>query len=259
MIKNLVAILALVGLASCGNVVEEINLDADGSGTYEIKTDIIPATVNMAVTFTKMFAAMDTTHVLNEDSLRTAVTEEVWADFGDAEIDSVIDFKNEIPDSILNEGDNRKYAEKMTMFMKGSRAKGYVDMGLRYPFVSGEDLQDFMAFFERVQEGQSKNAKGNPLGELGDLRSTTTINQSNKSFARTTIYHNPADESEDMGKFKEMFGDGKFLTIVNTKRKIKKVNGDHVKSVEDYRVTFEYEFMPAMTGQLNTDFEIIFE
>ncbi len=259
MIRNFLAILALVGLASCGNVVEEINIEADGSGTYEIKTDIVPATVNMAVTFTKMFAAMDTTKTINEDSLRTAILEEVWADFGDEEVDSVIDVMSQIPDSTLNKGDNRKYAEKITMFMKGSREKGYMNMGMQYPFANGEDLQDFMAFFEQLQKDSSKNQKKSPIGELGDVRSTTTITQNKKTFARATVYHNPAEETEDLNGLKEMMGDGKYITVVNTKRKIKTVKGNYIKSVADYKVVFEYDFIPAFTGQIDTDFEIIFE
>lgn len=259
MIRNFLAILALAGLASCGNVVEEITIEADGTGTYEIKTDIIPATVNMAVTMTKMFSSIDSTKTLNEDSLQMAVLEEVWADFGDEEIDSTLDVMSQMPDSLLKTDADRKYAEGMNMFMRGSRDKGYMNMGVEYAFADAEDFQGFMEFWERLQASSGNQQTGSPLDDLGDMRSKVEIVQTSNSFSRKTEYLNPIEDDSELEGMAELLGDGKYITVVKTKRKIKKVNGEHIKDIDDYSVTFEYPFVDAFSGALNTDFEIIFE
>lgn len=249
----------LLGLASCGNIVEEINLEKDGSGSYEVKTDIIPATVNMTVTFTKMFAAMDTTNVIDVDSLTAAVQEKVWEDFGDGEVDSIIDMANEIPDSLKDDPEYLAFVERVNVFMRGSKEKGYMNMGMEFNFTDGDDYQFMLNKFEEIQSSQGDQKTGSPLDDLSSVRSRVTIESDKKHFVRKTEYLNPIESEEEVEGLQEMLGDGKFITVVNTKRKIKKVNAKHIKRVEDYSVTFEYDFIEAFMGRLNTDFEIIFE
>ena len=251
-------LLAFAGLASCGTIEEEILIEADGSGIYEIKTDIIPMTVEMTVTMTKMFAAMDTTEVIDEDSLRTAVLNEVWKDFGDGEIDSIIDVTKEVPDSILNKGNNRYYYEKMTVYMRGSKQQGHLYMGIQYPFTNGEDLQGFMAFFQELQKQGNQSGQSDPMSKMTSVGSTVTFNASKNSWSRSTVYHNPLDPEQDFGPMDAMFANAKYITVVKTKKKIKEAKGNYIKSVDDYQVVFEYDLVEAMSGQLDTDFEIIF-
>ena len=245
-------------LASCGNWVEEINLEEDGSGSYKVYTDIIPSSVQMATEMTMMFAAMDTTKTIDKDSLRLAVTEKVWEDFPD-EIDSVIDLASEMPDSILNYKDNKKYLDKMTGFMTGGRDKGYVNMGVDYGFENQEDLMGFLKFFETVQESQSSNSSKSPMDDLTKTKAHAEYDISTKKFTRKVTYENPQTDLSDQSEFEKLFGKGKYITVINTKRKIKTAKGDHLKEVSDYKVVFEYDFLPALTGGLNTNFEIIFE
>lgn len=259
MMKKFLALFAFAGLVSCGTIEEEIMLEADGSGVYEIKTDIIPMTVEMTVTMTKMFAAMDTTNTIDEDSLRAAVLDEVWKDFGDGEIDSIIDITSEVPDSILNKGNNRMYYEKMNVYMRGSREAGHMYMGMQYPFTSDEDLQGFMAFFEKLQQEGNQAEQSNPMSKIGNVRSTVTFKSNKNSWSRATVYHNPMDSEEDLGPMDAMFAKSSYITVVKTKRKIKEVKGNYIKRIDDYQVVFEYNLVEAMSGQINTDFEIIFD
>jgi len=259
MLKFLVGLMATASLVSCGNVVEEITLNEDNSGHYTMYSDMIPGTVNMALTMSRMFAEKDASGQINEDSLRAAVTEKVWEDFGDQEFDSIIDVLSQMPDSAIKSPEHRAFLERITAFMRGSKAKGYINVGLEYSFADGADYQKMINTFSEIQANQNDQNAGSPLDQLTNMKSKVSVEATQKHFVRKTSYENLPENFEDLKATMAMFGEGKLITIVNTKRKIKSVNGSHIKSIEDYRVTFEYGFIEASAGQLDTNFEIIFE
>lgn len=258
MIQKIFALLLSIALVSCGTIEEEIMLEADGSGLYEVKTDVIPMAVDMAVTMTKMFASFDTTLVLDDDSLRTAMLDEIWEDFGDEVVDSIIDVSTMLPDSVLNKGDNRTYYDKMTLYMRGSRAEGHMYFGLEYPFTSQEDLQNFMTFFEELQKQNNENDLEGPLGALSNIASTVTITADAQSWRRKTVYSGTTENTSGMPAMDALMGKMKYITTINTKKKIKSVKGENLKSADDYQVVFEYDLTAIMNGEANTDIEITF-
>jgi hypothetical protein len=164
-----------------------------------------------------------------------------------------------MPDSLIKTDADRKYADGMNMFMRGSREKGYMNMGIAYAFADGADFQGFMEFWERLQANSGNQQTGSPLDELGDMRYKVTVIQTDNSFSRKTEYLNPIEDMSELEGMEELLGDGRYITVVKTKRKIKKVNAEHIKEQTDYSVTFEYPFVEGFSGAMNTDFEIIFE
>jgi hypothetical protein len=247
--------IAAIGLTSCGNFVEEFTIEEDGSGNYQIYTDVVAGGIEMSVNMAKMFNPEELTPE-QEDSLRREVENSVWEDFP-GEIDSTIDFASEMPDSLLNYGDNRKYAEKMKGFMRGSREKGYIHGGIAYPFSDIDDLKAFEKFMEESQNS-NKEASSGMFGALSSTNSEANYTLNKKGFSRKVTYIIPEDD-DSLEKMKKMFGEGTYQTVIHTKRKIKKAKGEHLKTQEDYKVVFEYDFFEALSGKLNTDFEIIFE
>ncbi|MEQ9007508.1 MAG: hypothetical protein RLP12_06470, partial [Ekhidna sp.] len=143
--KGIYAIILLL-LCSCANITEEIYLNADGSGKYLVYTDAVSSTRNM------MMGMMSSIYPdASEDSLMQVVDAQLWEQFP-AEVDSIIDFSSRVPDSIKNDPAKKKYLDNIEMFMKGSRAKGYLNSGIRYTFSNIDELQGFNDFMSENQE-----------------------------------------------------------------------------------------------------------
>lgn len=244
---------------ACGNYVEEFNLKADGSGTYTLYTDVVEGSIEMGANMAVMFTDEELTEE-QLDSLKLGVADKIWEDFP-GEIDSVIDMTSELPDSFLNYGNNREYAERMVMYMRGGREKGYVNAGVEFEFKDSEDYVTFSEYFENMQDSKG-SGNSTMLSGLSNTKADATYNFEKNGFTRTVKYtFIESEEGEpSMDKMVAMMGEnGTYQTIINTERKIKKVKGDYIKSKEDYRVVFEYPFMESLQGSVNTDFEITFE
>lgn len=253
-------VMSLALFTACGNYTEEFTLKADGSGTYTVYTDVVTGSIEMGAQMASMFAEDEMTEK-QLDSLKQGVADKIWEDFP-GEIDSVLDLTSELPDSFLNYGNNRAYAERMVMYMRGSKEKGYVNAGVEFNFKDGEDYAEFTNYFENMQNSSGKGGSSSMLGSLSNTKSDPTYNFEKKGFKRTVKYTFTESAESDPNAEKMlamMGGNGTYQTIVNTERKIKKVKGDHIKSQEDYRVVFEYPFLESLEGSVNTDFEIIFE
>lgn len=255
--------ITLAFFTACGNYTEEFTLNADGSGSYTVYSDIVTGSIEMGAQMATMFAEEELTEA-QMDSVKLVMADKIWEDFP-GEIDSTIDMVSEMPDSFLNYGNNREYAERMVMYMRGSKEKGYMNIGAEIDFKDGDDYVAFSEYFENMQNSTGSGEGGNAtmLGSLSDTKSDATYTFDKKSFKRTVKYTFVGGvESSDvqMAKMMEMMGEnGKFRTIINTERKIKKAKGEYLMSQEDYKVVFEYPFMESIQGSINTDFEIIFE
>lgn len=256
-LKSIIWLFSVVLLASCGNLIEEMTINEDGSGTYVMKSDVVEGSVNVAFEMAKMFSKLDSTKVLNEDSLRTAILDEVWADFGNEEIDSIM--TGIIPDSLITTDEERKYADAMVMFFRGSREQGQVYMGMEYAFGEMADLQGLFDLMEKKQAESEGQETGTPLDVLQDIKSKASFDWDKKHFSRKTIYEKSEVDETDLDNVADMFGNGQYITIVKTAKRIKSVKGANIQSQTDHSVTFAYPFADWMAGKLNTDFEIIFE
>ena len=252
-------VISALALTSCGNYIEEIDLEEDGSGTYQIYTDIIPATVEMTVSMTKMFATMDSTKTIDEDSLRTAMYDEVWADFPE-HVDSVIDMAKELPDSIKNDPAAKPYIENMSGFMRGGKAEGHLYAGVQYEFKSIADLQGFLNFMDKTQEARSAQEARSPFGQLTKVRSKVVYKLQKNEFTRkVTFSQDMTDESESTEEMEALFGKGTMTTIIRTDRKIVTARGVNVQQNGDYEVVIKHDFYEAFLGKVNLDFAILFE
>jgi hypothetical protein len=259
-LKGLALFLSAMIFTACGNFTEEITIKADGSGDSQMYTDIIPASTNMAMKMAVMFAEMDSTKTLNEDSLRMAIEAEVWEDFPES-IDSIIDMSNEAPEEVKSQYPD--VLANLNGFMRGSKAEGSLYTGLKYTFNSPSDIEKLYEMIAATQEAEKEEGipGGNPLDKLSGLDNKYHYTSNEKMFARKVEIEKSKDDvdEEDIEKITEMFGDGSVLTVINTERKIKKVKGANLKSQEDYKVVFEYKFTDMLSGKADMDFEIIFE
>jgi len=230
---------------------DEYVLNNDGSGKFTMKSNIMPAMVNMSVTMMKAFSKDST---INEDSARLALEDEIWKDFGKS-VDSTLDYSDKIPDSLKDDPKTKKIMENMRMFMAGNKKDRKLFMGMTYTFSDFKDLDDFWAFSKK--QSQSSKDKEGPLASYTETNSNVDVTFENKVFKRTTTVYKEAEMSDsDESLVEAMFGESLYRTTVVMPSKIKSAFGNGLVKIKGNTATFEYDFMKYMKGQENTDFVI---
>jgi hypothetical protein len=251
----------IVFFSACGNLTEEFTFKSDGSGIYTAYTDIVSGSIDMSTAMAIQYSGKEFSKA-QKDSLKKVVTEKIWEGFP-GEIDSVVDLLSELPDSVIKFGDNKEYSKRTDLFYKGSKKKGYVHAGVTIDFRNGEDFVNFSDYLERIQNTRDENNEGpSLLGSITEIKSDAEYAFEKKSFKRTVKFSDLDMEEIDptAGLMMELFSDkGTYRTIVNTVRKISSVKGEYVVLQKENKVVFEYPFKEYMRGDVNTDFEIIFE
>ncbi len=226
---------ALVGLSllvSCGEIREEITIDKDGSGTYQVTADMIPMMRNMMYGFAKMSAEE------GADSLEimAQVEEQIWSQFPE-EVDSVLVFDDKIDAEIRNDPAKMALVDQATVFMRGGKSKGYLRTGLEFLFDNGKQFNDFLQI---MAEGQKKDQKA---GMIGETQAEVKITP--KSFYRKTTQVSDGDGSALSDQATALLSDMKFLTILQFPRKIKKVNvtGYTIVEQSDKKITLQLDLL----------------
>lgn len=236
----------LFTLCSCASITEEIYLNSDGSGEYIMYTDMISSTRSM------MMGMISSIYPdASEDSLRQIVDEQIWSDFP-AEVDSLIDFSSQVPDSIKNDPANRIFLENMEMFMRGSKEKGYLNSGLSYKFDKISSLEDFLRFI---------NENGSASGQMGMDVPSLNVNYTydGNTFSRTTKLDGLLEMSDSTRMMLNLMLEGsKSVFIVHLPRNAKNVSQDQLVSKNGKDVTYEFELLKVLSGEQSSDVKIEF-
>lgn len=237
----------LLVICSCVSITEEIYLNNDGSGEYLVYTDAISSTRSM------MMGMMSSLYPdAPEDSLMQIIEDQIWADMPN-EVDSLIDFSSRVPDSIKNDPDSQKHLDKMEMFMKGSKAKGYLNSGMSYKFEAIGELEDFFVFMNKNQSATS--------GGMGMDLPNMNVKYSfdGKSFSRTTIMADKVEMTDStMMMLTAMLEDSKSRLIVHLPKKVKKASKDQLVEKKGKDVIYEFDLLKVINGEQTTDIKIDF-
>ncbi|MEL7148948.1 MAG: hypothetical protein AAFO69_21415 [Bacteroidota bacterium] len=232
-------LLSVILVTSCGEMKEEIIIEKDGSGFYEMSFDMIPMMRNMMVGVS--FMAQE--DLSEEDSLAllAKVEEKLWSEFPD-EVDSIMDISQGVPPEIKNDAAKMAVVEKTNAFMRGGKKKGYLLSGVNYRFDSAEDLQNFYTIFK---EGNKRDPKMSMLMKNSDTETVITSN----SFFRSQTMDQSDEQDQNYDKIKQFFEGTSVTTVITTPKKIKKVNVKTYKVVAqtDKSVTVEMDMLDFFT------------
>lgn len=232
-------------LSSCGDIKEEITIQEDGSGEYILSTDMIPMMRNMMKGFATM--AMTEEEKLDSNAVNATIEEMLWKDFK-GEIDSTLDISSKIPEDIKKDPSKMALINQTHAFMRGSKEKGYMLMGMNYSFKSSKDFTELQKL---IEEGQKKDKKGSLFGE-----SKTETKITNTSFYRSSKQTKPAKEEDpSVSAMMKMFDSMNMYTTINFPRKIKtiQVSTYEIVSKTEKSVTLKYNLLKALeTGNTVT-------
>ncbi len=240
-------VLLLIVLWSCASITEEIYLNADGSGEYKIYSDVISSSRTM------MMSMMSSLYPnASEDSLRQVVDAQLWEQFP-AEIDSIIDISSRVPDSIKNDPNNRKYLDKMKMYMRGSRKEGFLNSGMRYEFESVKELQEFQGF---LNDNQTAADQGMQM-DIPKVKVEYSFD--GNSFSRRSVMTQVMEMSDSTKMIIGSILDGsKSKLIIHLPSKVKKASKDQLVEKSKKYVIYEYDLLSVLEGEQSTDVIIEF-
>ncbi len=241
--------------SSCGSsIYEEIRLDENGKGTYHLHSDILPAMKNMAYTFAKMG---------NSDSTKTIdsakAVQKIFKDFP-AEFDSTLDLTKKLDAETKNNPAKMKLIKNSRMYMKGGSKAGVIELGLISSFDNIAEMNNLGSTIDK------QNKKSKDQGLL--LKNSETVySYKNNVFRKSPIPSTSKKTSADADtkkeeSFNKMFFSNKdavFQTTIHFKRKIKKINAEHIKIQNDTMVVISYPMQDYMYGKANETIEIEFE
>ncbi len=231
-----VTMITVVALfSSCGDVEEEIVFNADGSGSYRMSTDMIPMMREMMMALSEIGLAEGE----SPDSM--AIEEMIWEDFPE-EVDSVMHYDEQIPDSIKNDPKKLAMFEQASWFMKGGRKHGYMMSGVTYEF---KDLQEFIDFSHVMEDLSKDGEEGKMFKEVSTVYEVTpTLFYRSSSAASLDL--SDVENQEALG----LFGDSRIVTRITFARPIKNVEVETYKIEHQGKKTLElsYTFKEAFTG-----------
>ena len=246
----LLCILSAILVTSCGQMKEEIVINKDGSGVYEMSFDMIPMMRGMMMGMSKMSEEGMFGEGVDSLELVAQLEEQIWSKFPD-EVDSVMDLTRGAPPAISNDPAKMAIVEKATAFMRGGKSKGYLLSGVNYEFDDAADLEKFM---EILKEGNKGDSKVDMLMGNSDTEMILTSN----SFYRSQKIEPSEDPDADLSKARELFEGAGITTVITAPKKIKKLKVKTYKIVErkGNKVTLKIDMLDYFTATESAEVEI---
>ena len=232
---------------SCGEMREEITINKDGSGKYEISSDMIPMMRTMMQSMAKL--SVEEGEEPDSAAMALKVEEMIWKDFP-AEIDSVITLDNELPPEVKNDPKAMALLENTVIYMRGGRDAGYIKSGFEFTFDNTNQFEDFTNLLE---ETGKKNRKASAFSS-----SKTKMKIEPNYFLRTATSINKKNADAQTKQMMPMVKDMNILTVLNFQRKIDQIELVHYEVVErtETSVTLRYDFMEAYESGKESKIEI---
>jgi hypothetical protein len=241
-------LLLAVATSGCFEMLEDVYVNADGSGQYQL--------------------TMDMSSMLEEgfmgDMMKQGMKEEMGVD--KLEIDSLIsltDFQEGGLPSSLTEKD-RAMLNRTEVRLRMSEADAVGKVVIKFPFTSMEELNDFQQTFAKLNENGGEGAG------MGGLMSSGAMTGSNSRWSlsgRTLKREVDSSESknmmdgmdeETMGMMKMFMADATFTTVYHLPGSVKKCTIDQAK-VDGKTVTVSYGFLDMLEKTPNTSGDIKFK
>lgn len=238
-ILGLVAVLAL-SMTSCLDMVEEITLNRDGSGLYEL-------TFDMSGLFSDPFMKGIMAEAMKEETGATEI-----------EIDSLIDLAGSLPASVSER--ERELAERVEARMQMSQSKEIGLMTIKFPFNSVDEINEFQEVFQKMDAGGAGAGMGGLMGG-GMTPQAATFSLDGRTLVRempdVDVDLSEMLDDETMNMMKMMFADATWTTRYNLPGRVRNCSIEEAE-VDGKTVEVKIPFLELMEEQPNLGGEIKF-
>lgn len=247
--------IVMLGTSGCIDIIEEITLKKDGTGTFSTTIDLSRV---LQQGLMDQFSGL----LEGEEKEKKENTEKE-----PMEVDSVARFYDIMPDEVKQSSEKPEFWKKVWMKMNISESKNIAKIAFQLDFDKIEEID----YFNRELAKMGKNGKGaGPMGGFADLfgassqlyklkkRKLTRLKQPKKDFAKQLGEGGDAEQNMEMAKM--MFAGAKYTTVLNLPGKVKKAS--HPKatiSADGKTVTVSQDMIDYMEGRVNFENVIKFK
>ena len=240
-------ITCLLTLTSCINIIEELFINKDGSGKYQITIDMSEVMAGGGLRdMMKQFGGEDAENPDNP-----------FSGDGPVEVDTVM-YMKDAPDSIRTAFGNDALLEKITIHQLISESKEQMKTEFLINFEQISEVQEFLNKLETLQGNDSPMPGGGGLLPSGNGK----LKLFDLAKKRLTRFPSPKPEQEmgdeEMGMMKMMLADATYKTIYYLPGKVKSTTMENAV-IEGNKVTLEVPAIQAIEGKAKLEGQIKFK
>jgi len=277
---SLFTLISLLGLTSCGDIVSDLKINADGSGTLETSFD-----VGELMSMAKGFGGMGTDSTsFTDDTMPEPVMvmpdtakdpmklliEKVTDPSYDRDFDTLMSILSIMPDSIKAKQTNLDLAKKLSVRLTSPAKSANLKIGIVANFDSPQQLKEMMQYMESLEEKPGVMPDAGPIGFQSksflvfeaDMKAGTIkvapIDYGSVS-AEFGMSQDTTGGSDAMGMMEMMFGNSKIKTIIHVPGEVTSCTNPDAILTKDNKVLLEYDFMNVINKGSIDGFTIHFQ
>ncbi len=279
--------LLLLCLTSCGDLEQNLMINADGSGTLETSIDLgdlmsmmeglgdMGDIINEDVTISNDVDLqeldidsgeyrMDSLLLSQEeekdpmDRLMEKITDPAF----DQDFDTLIAFMSIMPDSVKEKEARADLLERVHLRMRSPASSASLVMGIVINYDDPGQLQEIVNHLGTIDGGSQSMMPGGDGSGSGLSPETFLVYEADmkdgwirfdsidySSFAgEMGIEEDAAEESEDMAMLEMMFGNSKIKSVIHVPGEVTSCTNDDAILTKDNKVIIEYDFIEVIKG-----------
>lgn len=249
-LSYLTCLLLAVFTTGCFEMLEDIYLNADGSGKYQI-------TIDMSGMFSDPFMG---------EMMKQGMKEETGSEA--LEIDSLISFtdmqEGGLPPTLTDK--DRAILEKTEMRMRMSESEQIGKITITFPFSNFNELNEFNETFSKLNDTDAQGGMGGLMGGGGSAftGSESLWDLSGRTLTRKVTTSDPDELIEEMGgeemmdMVKMMMSESTFTTTYHLPGRVKKSSIPNAE-VDGKNVVVSYKFLDLLEETPDTGGTIKFK
>ncbi|MGB4849100.1 MAG: hypothetical protein WBP41_14340 [Saprospiraceae bacterium] len=285
-LSNLVTFSALMlisflGLTSCGDIISDLKINPDGSGSLETTFD-----VGDLMSMTKGFQGMGTDSTGFTDDTMPVTTivvpdttakdpmklliEKVTDPSYDRNFDTLMSILSIMPDSVRAKQTNLDLAKKLSVRLVSPAKSTNLTIGIVANFDSPKQLKEMMEYMESLNDKPEMMASAGPMGfqtksflmfeadMKAGLITVAPVDYSSLS-SQFGMSQDSTSGSEDMGMMQMMFGNSKIKSVIHVPGEVLSCTNPDAILTKDDKVLLEYNFMDVINKGTIEGFTIHFQ
>ncbi len=274
-------LLSLLGLTSCGDIISDLKINPDGSGSLETTFDLADL-----MSMSKGFQGMGTDSTAFTDDSMPVTTmiipdttpkdpiklliEKVTDPTYDRNFDTLMSIVTIMPDSIKAKQTNLDLAKKLFLRLVSPAKSANLTIGILANFDNSKQLKEIMEYMESLNDKPEMMASAGPMGfqtksfllfdedmKAGIIK-VAPIDYGSVS-AQFGMSRDSTSGSEDMGMIQMMFGNSKIKSVIHVPGEVLSCTNPDAILTKDNRVLLEYNFMDVINKGSIEGFTIHFQ
>ncbi len=274
-------LISLLGLTSCGDIISDLKINPDGSGSLETTFDVGDL-MGMAKGFQGMGTdstgftddSMPVTTMVIPDTTAKDPMKLLIEKFTDTaydrNVDTLMSILTIMPDSVKSKQTNLDLAKKLSLRLVSPAKSANLKIGIVANFDNSKQLKEIMEYMESLNDKPEMMASAGPMGFQtksfllfdADMKSGL-INVSPIDYSAVSSQFGMSEDStsssENLGMLQMMFGNSKIKSVIRVPGEVLSCSNPNAVLTKDNKVLLEYNFMDVINKGSIEGFTIHFQ